>query len=85
MVVLVHSQKSYLDQTIISTHVEPMHLGAAHLNSATAYSSSTVGSKQPISSLRSGETAAHMIEIEVHEMRETDSESGRAPTKFSRG
>lgn len=80
MVVLVHSQRSYLDQTIISTHIETMHFGPTHLNSTTAYTSSTVGSKKPISTFRSGDTTAHTIEIEVHETHETDSEPGRIPT-----
>ena len=69
MVILIHSQKSYLDQTVISTHIETIH----HLGSTTAYTSSTAGSKKNLSTLRTGHTTTHTIEIDVHESHEMDS------------
>ena len=76
MVILIHSQKSYLDQTVISTHIETIH----HLGSTTAYTNSTAGSKKNLSTLRTGHTTTHTIEIDVHESHEMDSVPGRTTT-----
>ena len=84
--VLVHSQKSYLDQTIISNHVhvDTIRFASSHLDSATTDSGTTVDSKRAISSFSSGKSATYVIEIGVHETRKTDSESRPIPTRSFR-
>lgn len=80
MVILVKSQTSYLDQTIISTHIETAHMSSTRLGPSTAYASSTAESKKNLSTLRTGHTTTHTIEIDVHETQESDSASGLTTT-----
>lgn len=80
MVILVNSQRSYLDQTIISTHIETTHMGSTRLGSTTAYTNSAAGSRKNLSTLRTGHTTTHTIEIDVHETHEMDGVPGRTAT-----
>lgn len=73
MVILVNSQRSYLEESVISTHIESTHMGSNRLGSATAYTSSAAGSKKNLSTMRTGHTTTHTIEIDVHESHEMDS------------
>lgn len=80
MVILVHSQRSYLDQTMISSHIETTHIGSTRLGSTIAYTNSTAGSRKSLSTLRTGHITTHTIEIDVHETHEMDGVPGRTAT-----